>query len=95
MIKPFLEIGKIVGVHGLKGEVRVQPWCDDGNFMKKFKTLYFGKNGEKSVKVVSCRPHGNVVILKLENVNTPEEAQALRGKMLYMNRDDAKLSKGQ
>ena len=95
MIKDYLEIGKIVGVHGLKGEVRVQPWCDSGEFMKKFKTLQFDKKGEKSVSVISCRPHGNVVILKLENSNTPEEAQSLRNKMLYMKRADAKLSKGQ
>lgn len=95
MIRPFLEIGKIVSVHGLKGEVRVQPWCDSGEFMKKFKTLYYGKNGEKPVSVLSCRPHGNVVILKLDGTDTPEAAQALRGKILYMKRSDAKLSKGQ
>lgn len=95
MIKPFLEIGKIVSVHGLKGEVRVQPWCDSGDFMKKFKTLYFDKNGQKEVKVISCRPHGNVVILKLDGVESPEAAQNLRNKVLYMNRKDANLSEGQ
>ena len=24
----FLEAGQIVGTHGVRGEVRVQPWCD-------------------------------------------------------------------
>lgn len=95
MIKEYLEIGKIVSVHGLKGEVRVQPWCDSGDFMKKFKTLYFDKNGKNSISVVACRPHGNVVILKLDGVDTPEQAQLLRGKMLYMKRADAKLAKTQ
>lgn len=95
MIKPYLEIGKIVSVHGLKGEVRVQPWCDSGEFMNKFKTLYFDKNGEKSIKVLSCRPHGNIVILKLEGIDTPEKAQSMRGKILFMNRADARLKKGQ
>ena len=28
MIKDYLEIGKITGTHGIKGEMRVQPWCD-------------------------------------------------------------------
>ena len=28
MLKPFLEAGKIVTTHGLKGEVKVFPWTD-------------------------------------------------------------------
>lgn len=95
MIKSFLEAGKIVSVHGLKGEVRVQPWCDNGDFLKSFKTLYYDKEGKKSVKVNSVRPHGNIVIIKLDGVNTVEEAQGLKGKMLYLKRTDAKLKDGQ
>lgn len=95
MIKNFLEIGKIVSTHGIKGEVRVQPWCDNPQFMKKFKTLYFDKNGEKPISVMGCRPHGNVVILMLEGIDTVEKAQALRNNILYMNRKDINLPKGQ
>ena len=43
MIKPFLEAGKIVSVHGLKGEVRVQPWSDSGEFLISFNNFYFDK----------------------------------------------------
>ena len=94
MLKQYLEIGQIVSTHGIRGEVRVNPWCDTPEFMKKFKTLYFDKNGEKSVKITSCRPHGNVVIMKLDSIDTVEDAQKLRNKTLYMNRKDAKLNKG-
>lgn len=95
MIKPFLEIGKIVGTHAIKGEVRVQPWCDSGEFMKSFKTLYLDKEGKTQVKILQCRPHGNVVIVKIEGVDTPEQAQKMRGKVLFIKRSDAKLKKGQ
>lgn len=94
MLKQYLEIGQIVSTHGVKGELRVNPWCDSPEFMKKFKTLYFDNKGEKAVKVISCRPHGNIVILKLEGIDTVEDAQKLRNKTLYMNRNDAKLKKG-
>lgn len=94
MLKQYLEIGQIVSTHGVKGELRVNPWCDTPEFMKKFKTLYFDKNGEKAVKVLACRPHGNVVILQLEDINTVEDAQKLRNKILFMSRKDAKLKKG-
>lgn len=94
MLKQFLEIGQIVSTHGVKGELRVNPWCDTPEFMKKFKTLYFDENGEKAVKVTACRPHGNIVILKLEGIDTVEQAQKLRNKVLFMSRKDAKIKKG-
>lgn len=95
MIKPFLEAGKIVGVHGLRGEVRLQPWSDSGEFLKAFKRMYFGKNGEDEVKILSLRPHGNVAIVKIEGIESVEAANALRGKILYLKREDAKLKEGQ
>jgi 16S rRNA processing protein RimM len=93
MIKEYLEIGKITSTHGIKGEVRVQPWCDSPEFMKKFKTLYFDRKGEKPVSV-SCRPNGNMVIMKMQGVDTVEEASKYREKILYMKRSDAKLPEG-
>ena len=32
MLKEFLEAGRIVGTHGIKGELRVDPWCDSPDF---------------------------------------------------------------
>ena len=95
MRQPYLEIGKIVGTHGVRGEVRVQPWCDTPEFMKQFKTLFLQKNGEKEVRVLACRPHGNVVILKLQGIDTVEQAAALRERVLFMRRADAHLDESQ
>ena len=39
MVKKYLDVGKIVGTHGIKGELRVNPWCDSPNFLCGFKTL--------------------------------------------------------
>lgn len=93
MIKEYLEIGKITSTHGIKGEMRVQPWCDSPEFMKKFKTLYLDKNGEKPLKV-SCRPNGNMVIMKVDGIDTVEEASRYREKVLFMKRSEAKLPEG-
>lgn len=94
MIKNYLELGQIVSTHGIKGEVRFDPWCDSPEFVKKFKTLYFDADGERPVKVISARPHGNIAILMLDGVTTVDEARALRGTVLYMKRSDAHLPKG-
>lgn len=93
MIKEYLEIGKITSTHGIKGEMKVQPWCDSVDFMKKFKTLYLDKKGEKPLKV-KIRQGGNMAIMKIEGVDTPEEAQKMRNRVLYMKRSDAVLPEG-
>lgn len=94
-LKPYLEIGQIVGTHGVNGELRVQPWCDSPDFFKKFKTLYYDEKGLQAVRVSSCRPHGNIVLLCLEGVRGVDTAAALRGKVLYMYRPDAGMPPGQ
>ena len=94
MIKNFLEIGEIVGTHGIRGEMRVNPWCDSPDFICKFKTLYYDSNGSCAVQVKSARPHGNIVLLTINDVDSVEKAQKLRGKVLYMKRSDARLPKG-
>ncbi|MEI6579010.1 MAG: ribosome maturation factor RimM [Eubacteriales bacterium] len=94
LIKSFLEIGQIVGTHGVSGELRVNPWCDTPDFFKDFKILYFDEKGVQVAKVVSCRPHGNIVLLCLEGVTGIDAAAALRGKVLFMCRKDAHLPEG-
>ncbi len=86
-----LEIGKIVAIHALKGEMRVQPWCDTPAFAVKFKRMFL--DGEE-YKVQSARPHKNIVIVKLRGIDTPELAQKQINKILYVDRSDIKLSKG-
>ena len=95
MIKDYLEIGQIVSTHGVRGEIRLNPWCDGPEFVKKFKTLYRDDKGNNPFNVLSCRPHGNVAVLKLEGVDTVEDARALRNTVLYMKRSDVKLPDGE
>ena len=91
--KPYLEAGQIVGTHGVRGEVRVQPWCDSPEQFAGFKKLYWDKDGKQPVKVKG-RPHKNIALVVLDGITTVEAAQVLRGKMLYVDRRDIKLPKG-
>lgn len=92
-MEQYLEIGKVVGTHGLKGELRVDPWCDSPQFLCQFKHLYLAK-GNTRLEVKS-RPHKNIAIVKVKGVDTIEDADKLRNKILYMNRNDAKLDDGE
>lgn len=88
----YLEAGQIVGTHGVRGEVRVQPWCDSPSQLAAMKTLYWDEAGTKPVKI-KARAHKNIALVTLEGVDTIEQAQTLRGKMLYAFRDDFRLPK--
>ena len=93
MLKQYLEAGKIVGTHGVRGEMRVECWCNSPAFLTKFKTLYLDEG--KSSLSVTCRPHKNIVLMTVKGVSSIEEADAYRGRILYIDRADVRLSKGE
>jgi len=94
MIKEYLELGRIVGTHGVRGEMRVNPSCDSPDFAKQFPVVYFDSMGATCKKVVSCRPHGNIFLLKIEGIESIEAAEKLRNTVIYIKRSDAKLKEG-
>ena len=94
MIKEYLEIGQVGATHGVRGEFRLNPWCDGPEFVKKFKTFYRDDKGNQPVKVISCRPHGNIAVVKLEGVDTIEQAKDLRNTVFYIKRSDVNLPEG-
>ena len=90
MKKQYLEAGKIVTTHGIKGEVKIMPYCDSAELLAEFDRLFIGKNHDEII-VERARVQKKMVIAKLEGINTPEEAEKLRNKMLFMHRDDLEL----
>lgn len=90
-MKQYLEVGKINNTHGIRGEMKMALWCDDVDYLKQFKVLYLDDKGEKAVEVLSVRPQKNLVILKLKGYDSIEQAEAIKGKVLYGNRDDATI----
>ncbi|MBQ3897842.1 MAG: 16S rRNA processing protein RimM, partial [Clostridia bacterium] len=90
----YLELGKIVSTHGVRGELRVQYWCDSPEFFKSFETVYLKKDGQEPKKVLGARQHGNVMLLTLEGVDDLDKANALRGRVIYVERDKAPLAPG-
>ncbi len=91
--KEFLEIGEVVGTHGIAGELRVQAWCDTPEVFCGFKTLYADAAGSEKLKVKS-RPHKNIVLVKVDGLTDPDTAALWRGRVLYAARKDFKLPKG-
>lgn len=94
LMKKYLEVGKIINTHGIKGEMKLDLWCDSIDYLKQFKTLYFDENGENPAELLSVRAQKNNAIIKLSGVNSIDEAEKLKGTVLYSNRDDAEIEEG-
>lgn len=91
MKNKFLEAGEIVNTHGIKGEVKIVPWCDSPEFLCQFKTVYIDN---KAIKVDVARPHKNNVIAKLAGIDDIDAAMALKNKVVFIDRSKVKLPAG-
>lgn len=83
-----LLIGEITSPQGLRGEVRVFPHTD---FPERFAaldrvSLWHGNEPARIVKIESSRTAGRVIVLKLEGVETRDDAERLRGAHLLIPR---------
>lgn len=90
MKKEYLEAGKIVTTHGIKGEVKIMPYTDTPELLCEFDRLFSGKNHDE-IYIEKNRVFKNMVIAKIKGINTPEEAEKLRNKILYIHRKDLEL----
>lgn len=92
-----LEVGQIVNTFGIKGEVKVIPFTDDINRFDDLKKVYVKTRKEsKLYKVENVRYHKNMILIKLEGITNPEQAELLKNAYLEIDREDAvPLEEGQ
>ena len=89
--EPYLEAGKILNTFGVRGEVKLDPWCDSAEFLKPLKTLYI--DGAPRA-VASSRIHKGMVIVRFADVEDVNGAMLLKNKIVYFARSDVHLPKG-
>ena len=81
-------IGQIVNVHGIKGEVKIYTYTDDNENLSKLKEVYFDEALTKKVIIESSKVHKGMLLSKLKNVNSIEEAQKLKNQYIYIEKGD-------
>ena len=81
----FVEAGEIVTTHGVKGEMKVLPWVDSPDILCEFDRC---RIGGKEYTIESCRIQKTCNLVKLSGIDTMEDAQAMRGKILELYRED-------
>lgn len=84
----YITLGKIGSAYGVKGWFKIHVYTESEHSILDYDTWYLssGQNEWKAVQKEEGRPHGNIVVAKLANINTPEEARLLTGKLIAIKR---------
>lgn len=78
-------VGAITGAFGVTGEVRLKSFCAEPAALADYGPLY-SKDGSRSFTVKLTRPVAGGLGARITGVKTKEEADALRGTELYVDR---------
>ena len=78
-------LGAIVGVHGIKGEVKVKSFTEIPDDIDQYGTLYDKDNNPYQIKVIG---HSKELLrVKIKGVEDRNQAEALKGTELFVDRD--------
>ena len=90
----LLLVGRVGKTHGVQGEVKVIPETDDPKRFAALETIFLGQQPQDAAphSVVSVRfqqsKRGLTVLLKLDGIETIEQAAALRRKAVFAFEED-------
>ncbi|MDR0490119.1 MAG: ribosome maturation factor RimM [Oscillospiraceae bacterium] len=91
MASKYLEAGKIVNTHGVRGEVKIQPWADSPAFLASFERFYIDG---APVGVTSAKVHKGCIIAAFDGVSDFDGAIKLKNKTVFIDRSDAQIGEG-
>lgn len=77
----LIEVGQIVNTHGIRGEIKLNPWTDDLYDLLDL-DVFYDKDGQ-AFHVENSKVHKNVVIIKFSEIATMNDAEKLKGKVLF------------
>jgi len=82
----LIQVGRVAGAFGVRGEVRITSFTADPVALVDYKDLK-REDGSPGLTLTSGRAVKGGVIVRAREVETREEAEALRGLKLYISRD--------
>ena len=86
----YLQIGEIVKPQGIRGEVKLRAMTSDMSRYARLETVYFLENGAYVPRrVIRGRSYDGFAFLQLEGVSDRNQAEALRGRAVYVDRAHA------
>jgi len=96
----YVELGKLVGVWGVKGWVKLHSYTRNRADISQYKTWYLQAPRSKAdpapISVLSCREQGQGIVAQLDGVTDRDQAMAMSGQVIFVKQSDLpKLPKGE
>ena len=88
----FIEVGQIVNTHGVRGELKLNPWDVEAETLRRCRTFYIDG---KALRPASARVHKSCLLFTLPGVETLDDALAYKGKVVSIRRSDVRLPDGE
>ena len=92
MKEKYLECGKIINTHGVRGACKVESWCDSAEVLCSIKTLYYKKKDEYiSLEITKASVHKGCALIYFYGIDSIEAASLLKNRVVYADRDDIEI----
>lgn len=92
--EPYVEVGRVVGTHGIRGKVKVELWSGDPSGLLSARRIRVSQRREgedpriRDCEVKAAHRSGGCAVLLLEGIGSVEEASRLRGVVVSMRRSE-------
>jgi len=82
----LIQVARVAGAFGVRGELRITTFTEDPMSLAAFKAL-LRQDGSPGLTLTSARPVKGGVVARAKEVETREQAEILRGLNLFIPRD--------
>ena len=96
MKNQYLECGKLINTHGVRGVMKLESWCDSPKVAASLRRIYIQtKDGAyKEMKVKTASVAASIVLISLEGIDDLDTARLYKGKTVYADRADIPTKEG-
>ena len=88
----YVELGKLVGVWGVKGWVKLHSYTRNRADISQYKTWYLkaprSTAEPTAIKVVSCREQGQGIVAQFDGVTDRDQAAMMTGQTILVKQAD-------
>lgn len=94
-LSAYLECGKIINTHGVKGDLKLESYCDSPDILRDLTRIYLKEADDyRELKVLHASVFKEFVLMSLAGVNDFDSAVLLKNHTVYARRGDLPLEEG-
>ncbi len=94
-LNKYLECGKIINTHGIKGAVKIESWCDYPEIITDLPCIYFKiDSGFEKRNIISATVMKRHVMAYIDGIDDIDAAAMLKETVIYADREDIPLEDG-